>query len=173
MCDLHNPFSLCVRLRERHVSVPAKRRSFYRRLWLDTTKWHTPTANTGPTSGAQGTNTRRYTVFSIASGPGIKSNHIQASSPKKYRYICHIFLHLGSMYYAYIETSSQPSKSVAILAIPLYQYYSCLCLRFDYHMFGQDIGSLEIVTQGSTNYGTTIWDRRGRAYFVPVHMHSR
>ena len=74
------------------------------------------------------------------------------------------------MYYAYIEASSQPSKSVAILAIPLYQYYSCLCLRFDYHMFGQDIGSLEIVTQGSTKYGTTIWDRRGRAYFVSTRV---
>ena len=53
---------------------------------------------------------------------------------------------VGSLAYGYIETSLIPSYSKATLEIDLSSKPStCYCLRFAYHMYGQDMGQLEVL----------------------------
>ena len=51
-----------------------------------------------------------------------------------------------SLGYGFIETSMVPSHSKATLHIDLSFYPStCYCLNFAYHMYGRDVGQLEVL----------------------------
>jgi len=61
-------------------------------------------------------------------------------------------------YYLYIETSHpQTPGQKARLISPKYSRSSSVCLRFYYHMFGQSIGTLNVLLAGTQ---PLLWTKR-------------
>lgn len=68
----------------------------------------------------------------------------------------------GSTYYMYTEASSNSNK-IALLkssAISL-SGYSAATLSFDYHMYGADMGTLEVQLSSNGSSFTTVWSKSG------------
>jgi len=56
----------------------------------------------------------------------------------------------GNGYYMYIETSSPRQQGdKAVLNSPQLQFSGSMCLKFYYHMYGSDIGTLNVIINGN------------------------
>ncbi|XP_070534301.1 MAM and LDL-receptor class A domain-containing protein 1-like isoform X1 [Ptychodera flava] len=62
-------------------------------------------------------------------------------------------------YYMYIETSSHGLGYSARLISPAFDIENHLCLRFWYHMYGADIGELNVYQKRSSYLGNAIWSK--------------
>ncbi|VDI82540.1 Hypothetical predicted protein [Mytilus galloprovincialis] len=72
-------------------------------------------------------------------------------------------------YYLYIEVSDQANGDKAILTTEATNLQACpYCLSFKYHMFGVDIGSLEVFAGDKTSSLTSIWRKEGQQTRNPV-----
>ncbi|XP_066300034.1 MAM and LDL-receptor class A domain-containing protein 1-like [Branchiostoma lanceolatum] len=69
---------------------------------------------------------------------------------------------LGSGYYMYTEASGKQQGDVARLVSPEQTTDpSGQCLQFYYHIYGNQIGTLNVYTQVGANLGNVIWTRSG------------
>ena len=64
-------------------------------------------------------------------------------------------------YYIYIETSlPRKINETAVLVSPIVNSQNDVCLKFWYHMFGQDINNLQVLTTDvMTGQQNVIWRR--------------
>ena len=68
-----------------------------------------------------------------------------------------------SGHYVYIESSGLPANSTAMLESPVYRSTGKMCgMRFAYHLYGSDIGKLEVIVQDlNSHQSTQVWMRSG------------
>eukprot|EP00118_Oscarella_pearsei_P003168 m.13253 g.13253 ORF g.13253 m.13253 type:complete len:3799 (+) comp24600_c0_seq1:127-11523(+) len=67
-------------------------------------------------------------------------------------------------YYVYIESSGLASNSTAVLESPVYKATNAMCgLRFAYHLYGANIGKLELFLQDFSGHGPgkSLWKKQG------------
>ncbi|XP_077978860.1 MAM and LDL-receptor class A domain-containing protein 1-like [Glandiceps talaboti] len=67
----------------------------------------------------------------------------------------------GSGFYIYIETSSTVVYDKARVISPYISSSATRCLRFWYHMYGANVGSLNVYFKINSQQGNAIWTRKG------------
>ncbi|XP_019632083.1 PREDICTED: MAM and LDL-receptor class A domain-containing protein 2-like [Branchiostoma belcheri] len=67
----------------------------------------------------------------------------------------------GNGYYIYIEASGQSANRTARVMSPSVMPASRNCLQFWYHMYGDDVGTLNVYIRVGTIMGDPLWTRSG------------